>query len=212
MLTAEIEKVGVDAYPYLIRVYDVTEEEYERITTEDTKYELIDGVLIMHSPASIEHEDLFGFLHFLLTGYVQERRLGKVLGSRATLRLSSSRNLEPDLFFVARANLHRVQRKRVEGTADFVIEVVSRSTRDFDLEEKRSLYREARVREIWFVDRDRREVLVDTLGDAGYTEARCQTGRLESAAIPGFRVEVDWLWQEALPAPLPCLSRLLAER
>jgi hypothetical protein len=39
--------------PYMIQVYDVTEEMFDELVDEDTKAELIDGVMIVHSPASM---------------------------------------------------------------------------------------------------------------------------------------------------------------
>ena len=47
--------------PYMIQVYDVTEEMFDDLVDEDTKAELLDGVMIVHSPASIEHDDSAAF-------------------------------------------------------------------------------------------------------------------------------------------------------
>ena len=73
-----------------MRKFGVSEEEYEEFN-EDTKAELFDGTLIIHLSASIRHEDIFGFLYFLMRGYAEHKRLGKglgkVLGSRATMHL-----------------------------------------------------------------------------------------------------------------------------
>lgn len=209
MLTEALEMVRIQERPYLIRVYGISEEEYWRITNEDTKYELIDGVLILHSPATTQHEKIFVFLVTVLNAYVQRHRLGEVLGSRATLHLAPGRNLEPDLFFIASRNLALVQHKRVERTADLVIEILSENTREYDLKEKRPLYQEARVGEIWFVDPDRREVLVDRRQDAGYAELRYSEGRLLSSTATGFWLDVSWLWQDPLPDPLACLQQIL---
>ena len=35
-------------------------------------------------------------------------------------------------------------------------------------------------------------------------------GRLESLAIPGFWIDVAWLWQDPLPDALHCLEQILA--
>ena len=32
-------------------------------------------------------------------------------------------------------------------------------------------------------------------------------GRLESTAVPGFRIEADWLWQRPLPSEFECLRK-----
>ncbi len=50
--------------PLLIRKFGVSEEEYDQLTDEDTKADLFDGTLIIHSPASIRHESIFMFMHF----------------------------------------------------------------------------------------------------------------------------------------------------
>ena len=48
--------------PYMLQVYDVTEEMFDELVDEDTKAELIDGVMIVHSPASMEHDHIGGFI------------------------------------------------------------------------------------------------------------------------------------------------------
>ncbi|MGH7226726.1 MAG: Uma2 family endonuclease, partial [Gemmataceae bacterium] len=48
--------------PYMIRLYDITDEMFDEMVDEDTKAELIDGVMIVHSPASLLHDDVGGFL------------------------------------------------------------------------------------------------------------------------------------------------------
>ena len=34
-------------------------------------------------------------------------------------------------------------------------------------------------------------------------------GRISSTVLPGFWIDVDWLWQEALPYTVRCLRALL---
>jgi len=48
--------------PYTIRLYGITEEMFDELVDEDTKAELLDGVMVVHSPATIEHDDVGGFL------------------------------------------------------------------------------------------------------------------------------------------------------
>ena len=47
--------------PYTISVHGVTEEMFDELVDEDTKAELIDGVMIVHSPVSLRHEHISGF-------------------------------------------------------------------------------------------------------------------------------------------------------
>jgi len=48
-------------------------------------------------------------------------------------------------------------------------------------------------------------------GAAGsYQVQNLAAGRLETAAVPGFWIEVSWLWQEPLPSSLACLLQILS--
>jgi len=73
--------------PFLLVKPFVTEEEFYRDATEDSNWEYLDGRLVMYSPASNRHEDVFGFLSMLLRGYLDERGSAVVRGSRYPMRL-----------------------------------------------------------------------------------------------------------------------------
>jgi len=195
--------------PYLIRKYGVTEEEYDQLTDEDTKAELLDGVLIIHSPASTRHETLFMFLISIMNMYVETKGLGRVLGSRQTIHLAYCRKFEPDILFLKAENLKRLGEAQIEGPADVVMEIISENTRDYDLREKRRVYQESGIPEIWFIDEERRRIEVDRKIEEGYETEVVTSGRVESGVISGFFVEAEWLWEKTLPSPLSCLQKIL---
>ncbi|HDM77171.1 MAG TPA: Uma2 family endonuclease [Deltaproteobacteria bacterium] len=78
--------------------------------------------------------------------------LGKVLGSRATIHLAYCCMFEPDILFVRKERLEMLKEKQLEGAADMVVEILSEWSRDYELREKRQVYQEARIGEIWFID------------------------------------------------------------
>src|SRR2546428_7825955 len=120
--------------PYLLRKYGVTEKEFDQITNEDIKAELLDGELIVHSPATLRHDDLCTFLSFLMRGYADRKRLGLVYGANnAVMLLGATRKLAPDLMFVRSRKLTLATAKQLEGRPDLVVEVLSESTRRYDL-------------------------------------------------------------------------------
>src|ERR671930_2007900 len=86
--------------PYLIQFYGVTEQMFDELVDEDTKAELIDGVMIVHSPASIEHDDSSGFLRGLMSFFAEARSIGKVLGPDSLIHLAPGRKCAPDVFFI----------------------------------------------------------------------------------------------------------------
>jgi len=44
---------------------------------------------------------------------------------------------------------------------------------------------------------------------AGTRAAKLRNGGCESVSLPGFWLQVDWLWQEALPDTATCLAKIL---
>jgi Uma2 family endonuclease len=143
-------------FEFTLLLYGATEKDYWDFADEDTSVELIDGVLIMKSPASFMHEDIFGFLHSLLRGFTSLHNLGKVLGSRFPLHFSDCRKFEPDIMFFKKENLHKITERQAIAPADLIIEILSTETREFDLNQKRRTYREAKTPECWFVDCEKR--------------------------------------------------------
>jgi Uma2 family endonuclease len=97
---------------------------------------------------------------------------------------------------------------------DLVIELLSKSTRGYDLGEKRAAYREGGVPEVWLIDSESQEFHVDCLEAAkgqSYRTELLKSGRWPSRVLPGLWVEASWFWSEPLPNPLKCLQAILGE-
>jgi Uma2 family endonuclease len=190
----------------------LTEHAFYAAAGEDSPYEYLGGAMVIREPASDLHEDLFAFLLVLLRLFLEERGLGVVRGSRFPMRLDASWSPEPDLLVVLQERRHLLRPQRLEGAADLVIEIASASSARADLGGKLPRYREARVPEIWLIDPSTRTLRVDVLAPAestGYRSATLARGRLASAILPGFWIDVAWLWREPLPATLSCLRQIL---
>ncbi|HMC66549.1 MAG TPA: Uma2 family endonuclease [Gemmataceae bacterium] len=198
--------------PYTVRVHGVTEADFDEWVDEDTKAELLDGVMIVHSPATPRHDDLAGFLRALMRIVADERQQGKVLGPDSVIHLASCRKFAPDLFFVEQRRLRRrLPKKEFQGSPNLIAEFLSHFNREYDLEEKRPAYQEAGVDEIWLVDAENEEVIVDRRRGRRYVTECVTRGRVSSLALPGFWIEATWLWSEPLPNLMTCLRAILGE-
>ena len=195
--------------PYLIVKPFATEEDFYREAGEDSDWEYLDGRIVMHSPASDRHEDLFAFLMTLVRAYLDAKQLGVVRGSRYPMRLDTQWSPEPDLLVARPGRRHLLGPRRLEGPADLVIEIASDSDPGLDVREKLPRYREAGIEEIWLVNPFQGTVRVETKVASGYESRTLTAGRLASEVIPGFWIEVAWLWQESLPSTLGCLREVL---
>ncbi|MBV8199191.1 MAG: Uma2 family endonuclease [Acidobacteria bacterium] len=188
----------------------MTEDEFYALAGEDSPWEYLGGEVLVREPASFRHEDLFLFIGTLLRMFLDERGGGVALGSHYPMRLDPQWSPEPDLLVVCEARRHLMGAQRLQGPADLVIEIGSPSDPRRDFRRKLPRYREAKVPEFWMIDPYACRVRVETLEGDGYRVVDLWSGRLASTAVPGFWLDVAWLWQEPLPPTPACLRQILA--
>lgn len=181
----------------------MTYEEFLDWADEDTYAEWVDGKVEMMSPASVEHQDISLFLARLLAEFAEEHDAGKLLAAPFQMRLSNvKRGREPDLLFVAKNNLTRLRRSYLDGPADLAIEIVSPESVLRDRGAKYAEYEAGGVTEYWIIDAEARRADFFVLDAEGrYQRASPdEGGKYASAVLPGFWVNVGWLWQSPLPS------------
>ena len=207
------EKKEIVEGPYTIRLGGWTLERYLREAPESAIWEFVRGEVVMHSPATAEHQDLVRFLLRLLDGYCEARGWGKVLTGPAAVQLASDVVREPDLFVLPPEEVPKARGTPLRARPALVIEVISPSTRTIDLVEKAQDYAAARIPEYWAVDPERRKLTVHRQEPeaGGYRVERVASDRVESSAVPGFWLLTDWLWQQdPLPPADECLRAVLS--
>src|SRR5881392_2024586 len=100
--------------PFSLRLYGVSDALFDEWVDEDTHAELINGVMVVHSPASLRHDDLSGFLRTLFRAFADERGLGLVLGPDGLIRVADGHRYGPDIFFVGRERVPRPLPKEID--------------------------------------------------------------------------------------------------
>jgi Uma2 family endonuclease len=190
----------------------ITVDEFYDLTEDESHAELSDGVIVVPSPPTLAHEELFDWFHKVTSLYVEERRLGRVYGSRTSVRLSEITARQPDIAFVSTAHLDRLQRLEIAGAADFVVEIVDSARARRDAQRKQSQYEAAGVEELWIIDLPRRELHQFLLVDGRYRELPVdRAGQVGARRIAGFRLTVAWLFQGPdFPRSLEVVTNLLA--
>ena len=174
--------------PKLLRIEGVREALYDALTAleEDVKAELIDGVMIVHSPEKTRHEDVFGFPFPLMRIFGIRTKQAKVLGSMATVHLGGCRKVKPGIAAGRLERAHLITEEAIEGAPDLVVEIVSESTRRYDFGEKQKVYEEAEVGENWLVDFEREQVTVFRRVGKRYRSEMKTKGVLRSQVLKGF--------------------------
>lgn len=192
-------------------VQRITFEEYLDLLTEETKGDLIDGVLYMQSPPSDDHEKIFGCLFGILQAYVIRKKLGLVRGSRTAIKFSGYNGTQPDIVFISNARRHLVHPYFMDGPPDVAVEILSPSTRRLDRGRKTELYAEHGVLEFWQFDPEEQTTEFFWNDNGAWTPMPVsEDGFFHSQAIPGFWLNVNWLFADEPPDILDTVMTILA--
>ena len=139
---------------------EYTLEDYLAIPDE-RRVELIDGVIYDMSSPLGHHQIIAGQIHADLLAYIS-RKGGPCIPFIAPvdvqLDCDDKTIVQPDVMILCDRSKYTPQ--RIVGAPDFVVEVLSKSTKKKDMYIKASKYRFAGVREYWLVDPDRKTIVV----------------------------------------------------
>ncbi len=139
---------------------EYTLEDYYALPDE-RRVELIDGVIYDMSAPTTIHQYIVFFIQNVLHTYIKRNKgLCIALASPVDVQLDMDDKtmLQPDVLVVC--DRKKIIRRCICGAPDFVVEVLSPSTRKKDLTLKLSKYSGANVREYWMVDPDAKKVVV----------------------------------------------------
>lgn len=133
---------------------------------ENRGFELIDGNLIVSEMAGVSHQRMVKKLGRAISDFIDEKH-GRCevfdVGVNVYLDENEYTLVIPDITVIC--NPDRITEKGIEGAPDFVIEVVSPSTRQTDYHKKLHKYMDAGVTEYWIVDMEREMVSVCINGE-----------------------------------------------
>ena len=189
---------------FLVILEDQTSEDFELYAPENKYCDYLEGRVYMPSPVSSRHQEHVGFFHTLIDLFREPRGGWSLLFGPAVLRIDEEHKPEPDLFVVP---LHRSEG---DPPAALVIEILSSSNRSHDLVRKLKVYQDAGIPEIWFVDDRDHVLIVDRREGDSYHREQYAEGVAASSALPGFWIDVAWLWADPLPGASGCAQLILA--
>lgn len=151
--------------PTMPRSRPLTLEDFEEIRDVDDghRYELIDGVLVVTpSPVPVHQRVVTRLWHVLSsaapTGY-------EVFVAPLDIRLAADTVVQPDILAATAAS---IAESRIEGPPVLAVEVLSPSTRHFDLSLKHARYEAAGCPNYWVVDPHEPRIRCWHLSSQGY--------------------------------------------
>lgn len=171
----------------------------EKIYTIDDIYalpdgeraELIDGKIYYMAPPSWNHQKISRKLHQAISNYIDSKK-GKCEALAAPFAVFLNEDdinyVEPDISVIC--DLSKLDEKGCHGAPDWVIEIVSPSSKPRDYMTKLFKYRTAGVREYWIVDPDKQMTMVygfekDTVEQYDFGE------EVPAGIYDGFAIKVE---------------------
>lgn len=123
--------------------------------------ELIDGQIYYMAPPNRKHQDIAGELFGTIREYINSKN-GSCRAYIAPFAVFLNKNdknyVEPDISVIC--DKSKLTDKGCSGAPDWIIEIVSPSSRRMDYFTKLFKYRSAGVREYWIVDPEKNRILV----------------------------------------------------
>lgn len=158
---------------------------------EGVKAEFILGEIIYHSPIYGRHWMASSQITRRLLPYVYDNKIGRVAYEKVMVRLTRN-DYEPDICFWTMETARSFGKKQSAfPPPDFVVEILSDSTRDRDYGIKKDDYARHGVREYWIVDTEAETIEQYLLNGNQFDLAqKLKDGILQSEAISGFQIAV----------------------
>ena len=162
-------------------------------TSNDERYELLNGELVMPRAPLTGHQMISIALASRLYLYVNERGLGTVVTAPTDVVLSDTDVVQPDVLFVSSQRNHILTREYVRGAPDLVVEILSSAIAERDRTIKLDLYAQHGVKEYWMVDPEARTIKVLLRGEGGFGVAGIygEGQALRSPTLAGFGVALE---------------------
>ena len=159
-------------------------------------WELADGELYEMPPPNLDHQELIGFLYWMMRAYLHETtpKLGRVWHG-VGVALSDTMMLIPDLVFIRSEHQGIMRTNYLDGIPDLAVEVLSTDRRR-DLALKRGWYAAAGIPEYWILDPVNDTLTILELSGGEYTE-RAVLGSndvLTTPMLPGFDLPLERLF------------------
>lgn len=161
---------------------------------EGQRAELIDGRMYMMASPALSHQDILVWLSVRIFNYIETHK-GKCRVVPAPfgvfIRKDDRNYFEPDISVIC--DRDRLDERGCHGAPDWVVEIVSPSSRRMDYRLKLPVYKETGVREYWIVDYARRQVSVYLLQESDTPRVYSFTDTIPVAIYGDFAIDFSQL-------------------
>ncbi|MDX1993412.1 MAG: Uma2 family endonuclease [bacterium] len=155
-----------------------TEADWHTLPDDGNRYEIIDGILYMSTAPSFFHQWIIKQLYRLVGMPAEEQGLAVAIFAPVGVFMAGAKPVQPDFLLVLAANTGIIHDRHIYGVPDFIAEVVSPGSTDYDENIKRKAYERAGVPEYAVIDPSARQLRLyqRERSDEGYLSPRIFKG------------------------------------
>jgi Uma2 family endonuclease len=168
--------------------------EYACFPDDGRRHEVIDGEHVVNPAPDLYHQRLSRRIQYQLYTQIELKGLGEVFDAPADLQLSPWNIVQPDLIVVLSHNRAILTPKKIEGSPDLVVEILSGSSEHNDRVRKKALYCKSAIPEYWLVEPEARVVEQFVLRDDAYHLLGPHADAVTVQVIAGVRVDLREVW------------------
>jgi Uma2 family endonuclease len=110
----------------------LTYEDYVSFPDDGKRHELIDGEHYVTPAPLTKHQRISINLAAALHHHCQQTEAGRLFAAPTDVKLTETDIVQPDLLFIAKDRDHLITRENIQGPPDFIVEILSDSTRRRD--------------------------------------------------------------------------------
>jgi Uma2 family endonuclease len=175
----------------------LTANDYQEMPEGPPYFQLVEGKLYMTPSPEFYHQSIAGNIYFLLRDFLRRHPLGKVAIAPSDVQLDFVNVHQPDVYFISNARLDIIQKQGPVGAPDLVVEVLSKSTAKLDKGPKLRVYARSGVKELWLVDKDKKQVAVYRFAESIEAPVAVLSGkqRLTIALLPGLSLPLPKVFE-----------------
>src|SRR4051812_10163022 len=109
-----------------------------RLLPEGTPIQVIQNQFYMSPSPTFDHFSVTREIFRQLDAYVVQNNLGETVYAPVDVYLGNKNAVQPDVFFISKANKHLIKKDGIYGAPDLIIEVLSPSNKNADLIKKKA--------------------------------------------------------------------------
>ncbi len=161
-----------------------------RSLPEGTMAQLIQNQIIM-SPAPLDrHQRYIDEIYPVLSFFVKKGKLGITRVAPYDVYFDREYVYQPDILFISNERKHLIEKDGLYGAPDLIIEILTPSTAQYGLKEKKEVYEKYGVKEYWIVNPEDNNVAGFTLEKGKFIPLPTSVGKIQSVLL-GWKVDFD---------------------